>query len=263
MSRKSLLLIAAAVISIPALTTSNALAKGSYGAVSTPHVSTLGASRVVVPQAKFRKGPADGAAARSQVQKFLDARQKAGAGSAPVSNGRPYGQAVDKAKKIGEDAAKTANGNASASSGGPYGQAVDKAKKIGEDAAKTANGNASASSGGPFGQAVDKAKKIGEDAAKAARDAAEAKAKLQTPAGAASQIPTPPPPPPPPPTPKGTPDGGYRPHFPAPGGVVVFGSDVSIDPVVVQPGPIVAGSTATGRTATTSRVAGTDGATTP
>jgi len=205
MSRKSLLLIAAAVISIPALTTSNALAKGSYGAVSTPHVSTLGASRVVVPQAKFRKGPADGAAARSQVQKFLDARQKAGAGSAPVSNG------------------------------------------------------------GPFGQAVDKAKKIGEDAAKAARDAAEAKAKLQTPASAGSQIPTPPPPPPPPPTPKGTPDGGYRPHFPAPGGVVVFGSDVSIDPVVVQPGPIVAGSTATGRTATTSRVAGavTDGATTP
>jgi hypothetical protein len=307
MSRKSRLLIAAAVISIPAITSSNAIARpaAAHGVVSTPHVSTLGASRVAVPQAKFKKNalgsvdantPAAGRSA-AQIKAFLAQRKaaedaakassggpygqalekakqigeaagKTASGNTSTSSGGPFGQAVDKAKKIGEDAAKTANGSASASSGGPFGQAVDKAKKIGEDAAKTANGSASASSGGPFGQAVDKAKKIGEDAAKAAQAAAEAKAKLQSPVGkVGSQIPAPPPPPPPPPppTPKGTPDGGYRPHFPAPGGVVVFGSGVSIDPVVVQPGPIVAGSTATGRTATTSRVAGavTDGATTP
>jgi len=163
-----------------------------------------------------------------------------------------------------------------ASSGGPYGQVLDKAKKIGEDAAKAANGNVPASSGGPYGQSLEKAKKIGDDAVKAAqaaaekaaREAAEAKAKLQTTPGGklGSQIPTPPPPPPSPPspTPQGKPDGGYRPHFPAPGGVVVFGSGVSIDPVVVQRGPVVANSTMTARTAT-SRVADavTVGTTTP
>ena len=177
MSRKSLLLIAAAVISVPALVTSNAFALPSAAHRATPltlHVSTFkSAGKVVAPRV--------------------------------VSSPKAFGQSVEKARAIGQ---KPTAGSTQGSNGGPFGQAVDKAKKIGEDAVKTANGNASASSGGPYGQAVDKAKKIGEDAAKAARDAAEAKAKLQTPAGAASQIPTPPPPPPPPPTPKGTPDGG-------------------------------------------------------
>jgi hypothetical protein len=257
MSRKSLLLIAAAVISTPAFVTSNALAKGSaaaYGFTSTPHVSTLGvARRVAVPQAKLYGTPG------------LGSRKNAS------SIGGPYGQALEKAKQIGEAAGKNATGNTSTSNGGPFGQALDKAKQVGEAAGKNATGNTSTSSGGPFGQAVDKAKKIGEDAAKAAqaaaekaaREAADAKAKLQTPADGklGSQI-TPTPTPTPQPTPKGTPDGGYRPHFP--GGVLVFGSGVSLDPVVVEPGPVVANSTVTARIAT-SRVAGavTDGATTP
>jgi hypothetical protein len=287
MSRKSLLLIAAAVISTPAFVTSNALAKGSaaaYGFTSTPHVSTLGvARRVAVPQAKLYGTPGLGSRknassiggpygqALEKAKQIGEAAGKNATGNTSTSNGGPFGQALDKAKQVGEAAGKNATGNTSTSSGGPFGQAVDKAKKIGEDAAKTANGNTSTSSGGPFGQAVDKAKKIGEDAAKAAqaaaekaaREAADAKAKLQTPADGklGSQI-TPTPTPTPQPTPKGTPDGGYRPHFP--GGVLVFGSGVSLDPVVVEPGPVVANSTVTARIAT-SRVAGavTDGATTP
>jgi hypothetical protein len=56
MSRQSLLLIAAAMISIPALAASNAFARSAaaHGAISTTHVSTLGAAgRIYVPRAKY------------------------------------------------------------------------------------------------------------------------------------------------------------------------------------------------------------------
>jgi hypothetical protein len=56
MSRQSLLLIAAAVISSPVLISSNAFARSAaaHGAISTPHVSTLGAAgRVYVPPSRY------------------------------------------------------------------------------------------------------------------------------------------------------------------------------------------------------------------
>jgi hypothetical protein len=219
MSRKFLLLIAAAVISTPAFVTSNALAKGSaaaHGVTSTPHVSTLGvARRVAVPQAKLYGTPGLGS-------------KKNASGSNPS----PIQKALDVARaqqKAAQDAAKTSNLS-------PIQKALDVAR------------------------AQQKAAE--EAAAKAAREAAEAKAKLQTPVDpgkkVGSQIPAPPPPPPS--YPKDP--GGHGQHFP--GGVVVVGSGVSLDPVVVEPGPVVTNSTVTARTATSPVVgAVTDGATTP
>src|SRR5262249_11926143 len=119
MSRKSLLLIAAAVISIPAIAPSNAFAGRCVCAISTPHVSTLGASRVAVPQAKFRKNalgsvdantPAAGRSA-AQIKAFL-AQRKAAADAAKTSNPSPIQKALDVARaqqKAAEDAAKTSN----------------------------------------------------------------------------------------------------------------------------------------------------------
>ena len=56
MSRQSLLLIAAAVISIPVIAPSNAFVRpaAAHGAISRPHVSMLGAAgRIYVPPAKY------------------------------------------------------------------------------------------------------------------------------------------------------------------------------------------------------------------
>jgi len=239
MSRKSLLLIAAAVISIPALTSSNAFAKGSAAGhaampVSRPHVSTL------KPAVKI---------AAPRVASSGTARQVASSHRSGLIDPKELNKAI-----------KDITGYANPTSVG---------KTIGDEV-KGVTGNASAS--GPFASAIQKVREAAEKAAadaraKAAHDAAIAHAKLQTPADpgykVGSQIPVPPPPAP---APKGTPDGGRGPHFPAPGGAVVMGSGVSIDPAVVQPGPVVANSTiAASSPVATSRVvaATTDGATTP
>src|SRR5262245_55374308 len=131
MSRKSLLLIAAAVISTPAFVTSNALAKGSaaaHGVTYTPHVSTLKpAAKVAVPRATFSSTAGKVASThRSGIVNDINKAVKDAAGNASP-NGTPIGKAVG-------DAVKGATG--STSNPTPFGKAVDAARAAAGNAAK-------------------------------------------------------------------------------------------------------------------------------
>src|SRR5262245_57256236 len=147
MSRKSLLLIAAAVISAPALVSTNAFAKGAaaaHSAVSRPHVSTLGAvGRVAVPRAKVYGTPGPGSKKNASgsnptmVQKALDAaraqQQKALQDAAKTSNPTMVQKALDAARAQQEKALQ----DAKASNPTMFQKALDAARaqqKAAEDA---------------------------------------------------------------------------------------------------------------------------------
>jgi len=242
MSRKSLLLIAAAVISAPALVSTNAFAKGAaaaHSAVSRPHVSTLGAvGRVAVPRAKVYGTPGPGS-------------KKNASGSNPTMVQKALDAARAQQQKALQDAAKTSNPTM-------VQKALDAARAQQEKALQ----DAKASNPTMFQKALDAARAQQKAAEDAIRARAKGSAIRQTPADpehkVGSQIPTSPPPPPSHP---GDNSGDkHWPRFPGSGGVVVMGG-----PDVVVPDPVVVTSTVPARVAATSRVvaAGTDGASAP
>jgi hypothetical protein len=226
MSRKSLLLIAAAVISAPALASTNAFAKGAAAGhaampISRPHISTFKpAGKVAAPRATF-----------SSTARLVASTHRSG-----IINPKDVGKVV-------KDVTGNANSVGKATLGAEIGKAMLGAEK---SVAGTASNPSS------FGKAIEAARAAAE---KAAQDAAKAQARgsriLQTPADPAQKVGAQIPAKTPGNTPGNTPDNPSRPQnphetpgggpkFPG-GGVVVTGPGT----IPMEPGPVVASSTTT------------------